>query len=145
MCRQKGDNSSFAPDEHCITSDPNFADTAQSDYRLYGNSPCVNTGNTGYCTLSTDVRGQGRIQDGTIDMGAYEWTQGVDPVPLIRYVNGGVTGGGNDGTTWGNAFASLQDALDKAHNGDTIWVAAGTYCPTKQAGGTGLTVLLPSK
>ncbi len=134
---QKGDNNTFTPDEHCITADPNFADTTKNDYRLYGNSPCINTGYNDYNTLLTDIRGQVRVQDGTIDMGAYEWTPGVDPVPVIRYVNDDVSGGNNDGTTWDNAFASLQDALATAHSGDQIWIAAGTYYPTKQVGGTG--------
>ncbi|UCH83156.1 MAG: hypothetical protein JSW50_11905, partial [Candidatus Latescibacterota bacterium] len=36
----------------------------------------------------------------------------------------------NDGSSWVDAFADLQDALSTAENGDTIWVAAGTYKPT---------------
>jgi len=40
---------------------------------------------------------------------------------------------GNDaaaGTSWGTAFASLQQALSVATPGSQIWVAAGTYKPT---------------
>ena len=44
-------------------------------------------------------------------------------------------GGGNeDGTSWGNAFGDLQQALEEASNiaqPVQIWVAAGTYKPTE--------------
>ena len=62
-----------------IHSDPLFKDISNVDFRLFGNSPCVNTGNNSYNKLSNDIRGQARIQNTTIDMGAYEWTSGVDP------------------------------------------------------------------
>ncbi|MDR2921559.1 MAG: T9SS type A sorting domain-containing protein [Tannerella sp.] len=37
----------------------------------------------------------------------------------------------NDGTMWSKAFATLQPALEKAVANDEIWIAAGTYYPTK--------------
>ncbi len=72
-------NSTFTPDANCTTSDPFFVNLSIGDFRIYGNSPCVNTGNNSYNPQSTDTRGKTRIQNTTIDMGAYEWTHGVDP------------------------------------------------------------------
>ena len=68
---------------NCITTAPMFADASNNDYRIYGNSPCANTGNNSDNTEPYDIRGQARIQDNTIDMGAYEWTLGIDPKTSI--------------------------------------------------------------
>lgn len=41
--------------------------------------------------------------------------------------------GNNDGTSWGDAYVDLTDAIAASSPGDQIWVAAGTYKP---GGGT---------
>ena len=43
-----------------------------------------------------------------------------------RYVGAGLSSSG-EGTSWATAYASLQDALAAAEDGDEIWVQAGTY------------------
>ncbi len=53
----------------------------------------------------------------------------------IIYVNHAATGG-NNGTSWADAFAGLQNAIDVAEPGDQIWVAQGVYKPTEKHGGT---------
>lgn len=47
------------------------------------------------------------------------------------YVNATTGNDTNDGTLWSKAFATLQPALEKAGTNDQIWVASGTYLPTK--------------
>ncbi len=51
------------------------------------------------------------------------------------YVNANVTGTGGDGTSWGSACKTLQAALDFAADSSRsiteIWVAEGTYTPSK--------------
>jgi len=118
-----------------ITSNPQFINFSNGNYRLLGISPCVNTGNNTYNALSTDLRGQNRVQNTTIDMGAYEWTESVDYESKIYYVNDNAVGN-NSGVSWINAFISLQSALEVAIKGDQIWVAAGIYKPSKEDDGT---------
>lgn len=44
------------------------------------------------------------------------------------YVKEGAVG---DGTSWDNAFGSLQDAMEYAVDGDELWISAGTYYPAE--------------
>src|SRR5207302_9446226 len=55
-------------------------------------------------------------------------------VPSTVYVNASAAGG-NTGTSWADAFISLQSALGVAQPGDQVWVAAGTYKPTNTTDG----------
>lgn len=48
----------------------------------------------------------------------------------IIYVKAGATG---NGSSWTNAIGNLQTAISMATTGTQIWVATGTYKPTKKA------------
>jgi hypothetical protein len=130
-----------------IDFEPYFVGTNENPdhpYSIFGNSPCVDAGDNTANSQTYDIRGSGfdRKLDGTngsagtIDMGAYEYKYGTDPVaPSLLYVDVDASGG-NSGISWTDAFTSFQDALDIAVSGSEIWVAAGTYKPSKETDGT---------
>jgi len=56
-----------------IADHPRFMDFAGGNFRLAGNSPCINTGsNETWMTNAFDLDGRTRIRYGVVDMGAYE-------------------------------------------------------------------------
>ncbi len=80
--------------------------------------------------LALDPIGTARPSGTLPDIGAYEYRQ-VE-TGHIRYVKAGGTG---NGTSWSQAMGDLQQAIDDlADMGGRgeVWVAAGTYRPTRQ-------------
>lgn len=63
-----------------------FVDATNGNYQLVTGSPAINGGTNAALPagISTDLAGNFRITNGTIDMGAYEY-QGVVPVALIDF------------------------------------------------------------
>ncbi len=106
------------------------ADDDYGDLRLRTGSLVLNIGSNAAVPtgITTDLAGNPRIQNGMVDMGAYEGTTSA-PAAKILYVDRSAVGT-NTGTSWTNAFVSLQSALLTAADGDTIRVADGTYKPT---------------
>ena len=57
-----------------ITDEPQFVNAANGDYRLLPSSPCIDRGiNQNWMFDATDLSGNPRILNGTVDMGAYEF------------------------------------------------------------------------
>lgn len=69
-----------------INVDPLFVDgtpeTENDNLRLSVNSPCIDAGNNTFVLEPTDLDGNARIANGTVDMGAYEF-----PGPFIPAVS----------------------------------------------------------
>jgi len=114
-----------------IDANPLFVDAPSSDYHLSVDSSCIDVGDNSVVDPNdTDLDGNPRIVSSTVDMGAYESQAN------IYYVDDDANGV-DDGSSWANAYRDLHNALDDAVSGDEIWVAAGTYYPSVEVGGSG--------
>lgn len=108
-----------------LSGNPLFVNPAGDDYRLSGNSSCINAGTNSFATGSVDLLGAPRILGGSVDMGAFE------KIPVYY-----VAPSGNDaapGDTWSTAKQTIQAAVDAAVAGDTVWVSNGVYATGTQA------------
>ena len=102
-------------------------------------------------TTGFDLDDNNRIQNGTIEIGPYEYNgpECILYTTGVVYVDSTATGL-NDGTSWANAFNLVQDALEVAFfcDVDTIKVAQGTYYPGTYdtvSSCTGISITTPSR
>jgi hypothetical protein len=65
-----------------FTNAPLFVNEAGGDFHLQSNSPCINSGNNAYVSVTNDFDGNPRIVGGTVDIGAYEYQT---PGSVISY------------------------------------------------------------
>jgi trimeric autotransporter adhesin len=109
-----------------LDADPLFINAATDNYQLQACSPAINAGLAWIGSLTYDILGNNRPAFGGFDMGAYE-RQAAQP--QILYVDSTATGIG-DGSSWANAFKTLEAALAAIKNcgaANTIHIAKGTY------------------
>ncbi len=95
------------PGEGNITEDPLFNDPANNDFRLQLNSPGIDTGNNevlANVAETTDVAGNPRIYNETVDLGSAEYGLYLD-------INDVTVTEGNEGTTDATFTVSLLDTL----------------------------------
>ena len=105
--------------------------TVDDGLRLTASSPALNAGNTDALPsgVDTDLLGEARVQDGTVNLGPYERVVYDGP---IYHVDADASRTG-DGSSFDLAFSDLQDALAAATGDDVIVVASGRYLPTDDA------------
>lgn len=104
------------------TNPPLFADRAHDDYRLSPGSPGIDTGDDGAVTVSTDIEGNPRVNNGTVDMGAYEFY----PQLHDHYVS--LSGShASPFDSWEKAATNLQTAVLFTPDGFTVHVSNGVY------------------
>jgi hypothetical protein len=124
-----------------IDTDPLFASAAGADYHLRSvlgrydpdrgqwitdsdDSPCIDAGDPQDPVGSEPFPNKKRI-----NMGAYGGTGEASKSigPLIFHVDGSKGSKFNTGLSRNNAFATIQDAVDEAIDGDTVMVWPGVY------------------
>lgn len=125
------------------TTDPVFVNSpsytsapfTNGDYHIEGCWPVINNGNmegVSQYIFSQDFDGNPRIKNETIDLGVYE----TEKPNSNTYVK--VGGAGNkSGNSWANAMEDLQQAINVTCTGDSIFVAQGTYVPTRAVNNIG--------
>ncbi len=124
--------------KNIITNNSLFINPNNFDFRLTNNSAAINAGNNdAIINYEQDLAGNKRIVDEVVDLGAYESLNDTIPqIPHLNdklitiYVDADATGE-NNGSSWKNAHTDLQDAIALAPFGSQIWVAEGTYKPSK--------------
>lgn len=120
----ENNNAVLTADNDDIQNGPNFVDPSNDDILLrdYSIRPSMKLLNKGsndfYATnvgikpeTDVDLTGVNRAVGGTIDVGAYEYAA---PLSQILYVKSNVVGSDESGSSWTNAIADLQGAIDLA-------------------------------
>jgi hypothetical protein len=113
---------------NCITNEPLLRNIGGNDYRLDYFSPCRDAGNNSYAAGDKDLQGQDRIQNGTVDLGAYEYPLGTDTGDSpVHYVWTNSPSPNWPYTNWATAGRVIQEVVDTAGSGDMVLATNGMY------------------
>jgi hypothetical protein len=107
-----------------ISNSPSFVNSS-GDYHLNPWSRCIGAGNATVVTNSTDLDGNPRIVNGTVDIGCYENQLPFQSV--AHYVSLGSTNPVPPYTNWMTAATNLQTAVAVAQNGEYVIADDGVY------------------
>ena len=110
---------------------PLFADPSHGDYTLSENSQAINAGNNSYVTAETDLAGNPRILNGTVDLGAYEYTGLIEPLdaPSILTGSRGVFvsyGANRHQVTWSAVDRAAAYEFAYSLDGGSTWTSLET-------------------
>jgi parallel beta-helix repeat protein len=106
---------------------PCFIDPDSGDLRLSPSSPAIDAGDNDSILpfLPADMPGNSRVVNGTIDMGAYEYS--AVPASKVYYVDAVNGSDDNNGFTINTAFSTIQKGIATAADGETVLVYPGLY------------------
>ncbi len=105
-------------------ANPLFTDPVNGDYTLQSGSPAIDAGDNQYTTLTTDLAGNTRIVNTTVDMGPYEFgtssTDTTPPTVITQNINVSLDASGNatimasdiDNGSTDNSSGQLNYSLD---------------------------------
>ena len=128
------DFTNWTRSQNCPTynwSLPLFADPNHNDYTLAENSQAINAGNNSYVSTETDLAGNPRILNGTVDLGAYEYTGLIEPLdaPSILTGSRGVFvsyGANRHQVTWSAVDRAAAYEFAYSLDGGSTWTSLET-------------------